>query len=139
GADLATPFPRLTYGESMRRYGSDKPDTRYGMELVDVTEAFRASGFRAFASAVAAGGIVKGFAAPAAASWSRKDLDALVQEATSRGAAGLVWIVFDGPEARSPVIAHLSPGGLRAVADATGAGHGDVVVRVADRAARAHG
>jgi len=133
GVEVPIPFPRLTYQESVRRYGSDKPDTRYGMELAHLTETFRGSGFRAFAGAVASGGVVKGFAAPGAASWSRKELDGLVNEAKSRGAAGLVWLAVFGSEIKSPVIAHLSPDELGAVASATGAGDGDLVLLVADR------
>ena len=133
GVEIAVPFPRLTYHESLRRYGSDKPDTRYGMELAELTAAFRGSGFRAFAGAVEGGGVVKGFAAPGAASWPRKELDALVNEAKSRGAAGLVWLAVVGSEIRSPVVAHLSPDEIGAVASATGAADGDLVLLVADR------
>jgi len=132
GVDLPAPFPRLSYEEALRRYGSDKPDTRYGMELADLTETFRDSGFRAFAAAVAGGGRVRGFAAPRAASWTRKELDSLVPEATSRGAAGLVWIAFAGDGAKSPVLSHLSKDELDAVRAATGAGDGDLVLLVAD-------
>src|SRR5437763_9809142 len=88
---LAAPFPRLTHEEAMRRYGSDKPDTRYGMELADLTEAFRGSGFRASAQVGESRGVVKAFAAPGAAARGRKDLAGLVQEAQAPGAAGLVW------------------------------------------------
>jgi aspartyl-tRNA synthetase len=133
GVEIELPFARITYDESLRRYGSDKPDTRYGMELAELTEDFASSGFRAFASAVAAGGVVKGFAAPGAASWSRKDLDALVTEAKSRGAAGLVWIAWVGGEPKSPVISHLSAEELEAIASKTGAGEGDLVLLVADK------
>ncbi len=133
GVEIAVPFPRLTYHESLRRYGSDKPDTRYGMELAELTAAFRGSGFRAFAGAVEGGGVVKGFAAPGAASWPRKELDALVNEAKSRGAAGLVWLAVSGSESKSPVVAHLSPDEIGAVASATGAADGDLVLLVADR------
>jgi aspartyl-tRNA synthetase len=134
--DVRTPFPRLTHEESMARYGSDKPDTRYGLELADLTKTFAASGFRAFAQVVADGGEVKGFAAPGAASWSRKDLDGLVQEAKARGAAGLVWIAVEGGRFRSPVEKHLSPDELGAVQEATGAGDGDLVLLVADQSSR---
>jgi aspartyl-tRNA synthetase len=134
--EVPIPFPRLTFEDALRRYGSDKPDLRYGMELVDLTEAFRASRFRAFANVVEGGGIVKGFAAPGAAGWPRKDLDDLVQEARARGAAGLVWIAYQRPDVRSPVIAHLSPDQLGAVAAATQAGDGDLVLIVADKADR---
>ena len=136
GAEIQVPFARLTYDEAMRRFGSDKPDTRYGMELADLTEDFASSGFRAFASAVASGGVVKGLAAPRAAAWSRKDLDGLVNEAKSRGAAGLVWVAWVGGEPRSPVISHLSPGELAAIAAKTGAGEGDLALLVADKADR---
>jgi aspartyl-tRNA synthetase len=136
GVDVPTPFPRLTHEESMRRYGSDKPDTRYGLELADLTEAFRESGFRAFAGVVADGGVVRGFAAPGAAGWTRSDLDGLVQEAKARGAAGLVWVAFTGSEVRSPVEKHLSTAEIDAIRSATGAGDGDVALLVADRPTR---
>jgi aspartyl-tRNA synthetase len=136
GTDIPTPFPRLTEEEAMRRYGSDKPDTRYAMELADLTEAFRGSGFRAFAGVVADGGVVKGFAAPGAGAWSRADLDGLVQEAKARGAAGLVWIVFAGSEVRSPVDKHLSTEEIEEIRTATGVGDGDVALLVADRVTR---
>lgn len=137
GVELPRPFPRLTYDESLRLYGSDKPDTRYGMELADLTETFRGSGFRAFASAVDGGGVVKGFAAPGAAGWSRKDLDGLIGEATSRGAAGLVWIGFAGTEVHSPVAKFLSEAEVSTIRVATGAGEGDLALLVADRPDRA--
>ena len=133
GVEIPRPWPRLTYEESMRRFGTDKPDTRYGMELADLTDAFRGSGFRAFAAAVEGGAVVKGIAAPAAASWPRRELDGLVVEATSRGAKGLVWIGFAGDETRSPVLSHLSEDELASVRSATGAGDGDLVLLVADR------
>jgi aspartyl-tRNA synthetase len=133
GVRLPTPFPRLTFEESMRRYGTDKPDVRYGMELADLTGTFRQSGFRAFERVVRDGGVVRGLAAPGAASWSRRDLDALVNEAKSRGAAGLVWVAYQGSEVRSPVAQHVSPEEFAAVAAATGAGDGDLALLVADR------
>lgn len=137
GVGIETPFPRLPYDEAMARYGSDKPDTRYGMELGDLTDAFSGSGFRAFASVVAGGGVVKGFAAPGAAAWGRRDLDGLVDEAKSRGAAGLVWVAFTDSEVRSPVERHLSPDEIEAIRKATSAGDGDLALLVADQPARA--
>jgi aspartyl-tRNA synthetase len=135
-AEVETPFPRLRYDESMDRYGSDKPDTRYAMELSDLTETFRGSGFQAFARVVADGGVVKGFAAPGAGGWSRKELDGLIQEAKSRGAAGLVWLAVQSDGVHSPVAKFLSPDELAAIRDATGAGEGDLVLLVADAAKR---
>ncbi|HEX2089267.1 MAG TPA: aspartate--tRNA ligase [Actinomycetota bacterium] len=136
GVDIETPFPRLPYDEAMARYGSDKPDTRYGMELGDLTDTFAGSGFRAFASVVDTGGVVKGFAAPGAASWSRRDLDGLVDEAKSRGAAGLVWVAFTDSEARSPVERHLSTDEIEAIRKATSADEGDLALVVADQPSR---
>jgi aspartyl-tRNA synthetase len=136
GAEIATPFPRLTYHDCIRRYGSDKPDTRYGMELADLTDAFQGSGFRAFASAVEAGGVVKGFAAPGAATWPRRELDGLVHEATSRGAAGLVWMGFAGSDVHSPVAKFLSSDEVSAIRARTGAADGDLALLVADAPGR---
>jgi aspartyl-tRNA synthetase len=136
--EVKTPFPRLPYAEAMRRYGSDKPDLRYGMELADVSEAFRGTAFRAFSGTLEGGGVVKGFAAPGAASWPRKDLDGLVVEAQGRGAAGLVWIAWSGGRARSPVEKHLSPDEVSAVIEATGAADGDLVLLVAEAETKAN-
>ena len=130
--EVTTPFPRLSFDESMGRYGSDKPDTRYGMELADLTDAFRGSGFQAFARAIEAGGIVKGLAAPGAADWSRKQLDELVQETKSRGAAGLVWIAVRADGLQSPVAKFLSESETAAITERTGAQVGDLVLLVAD-------
>jgi aspartyl-tRNA synthetase len=138
GVDVPTPFPRMTFDEMLTRYGSDKPDLRYGLELADLGEVFAGTGFRAFASALEAGGLVKALAAPGGAELSRKELDELVQVARSRGAAGLVWIVVEGDGVRSPVEKHLTPDEIDGVRKATGAGPGDLVVIVADRADRAN-
>jgi aspartyl-tRNA synthetase len=138
GVEVETPFPRYPYADLMAAYGSDNPDLRYGMELADVSEAFRDTGFRAFAGALADGGVVKGFAAPGAASWSRKDLDGLVVEAQGRGASGLVWMAWSAGQARSPVEKHVSADEVSAVVEATGAGDGDLVLLVADRETRAN-
>jgi aspartyl-tRNA synthetase len=136
--ELKTPFPRLPYMQAMGRYGSDKPDTRYGMELSDLTPAFRATRFRSFSAVVEGGGVIKGLAAPGAASWSRQELDRLVVEAQSRGASGLVWIAVTGNEPRSPVQKHLSPDEVAAALEGTGAGDGDLVLLVADKEPRAN-
>jgi aspartyl-tRNA synthetase len=138
GTEVPMPFPRLTYRDAMDRFGSDKPDLRYGMELVDVTERFRGSGFRVFAQAVASGGVVKGFSVPGGASLSRRELDGLVQEAKSRGASGLVWLAFLGSDVKSPVSSYLSPEELASIAAGFQASDGDLVLMVADRPSRAN-
>jgi aspartyl-tRNA synthetase len=137
GLEVDVPFPRIPYAEAIDRYGTDKPDLRYGLELADLSEVFSGTGLRAFATVLADQGVIKGFAAPRAASLSRKELDDLVQYAKGRGAAGLVWIAYQGDEVRSPVERHLSPDELEGVRKATGAEAGDLALLVADKADRA--
>ena len=139
GGEVATPFPRLTYGEMMERYGSDKPDLRYGMELVDLAPVFASTGFNAFAKVLGEGGVIKALAAPGAGSSSRKELDRLIEDAKGRGAAGLVWMgVGSDGSVRSPVEKFLTPEELAGVVERTGAADGDLVCIVADREDRAN-
>jgi aspartyl-tRNA synthetase len=133
GVDVPTPFPRLTYQELIDRYGSDKPDLRYGMELVDLNETFAGTGFNAFASVVTSGGRIQGIAVPGGGQLSRKELDDLVTATKGRGAVGLVWLVVEEGGVRSPVEKHLSPEEIAGVLEATGASPGDLVLIVADR------
>ncbi len=138
GVAAPTPFPRMTYGEMFDRYGSDKPDLRYGMELATLTDLFDGSGFNAFAKVVADGGAIKGLAAPGGGSLSRKVLDALVDETKGRGAAGLVWLVVEeGGTIRSPVEKFLTSNEIEGLMARTGAGRGDLICVVADRRDRA--
>lgn len=138
GADVSAPFPRKTYDEMLERFGSDKPDLRYGMELVDLADIFRATGFKAFASVLASGGRIKALAAPGGGSLSRKELDDLVTDTKGRGAAGLVWMIVDPGEIRSPVTKFLSQEELAGLVTATGAAEGDLILIVADREDRVH-
>ena len=94
--EFTEPFPRLTYAESMRRYGTDKPDLRFGLELKELTDVVKDSGFKVFQSVVASGGTIKGFRAPGCSGYSRRQLDALVEFAKERGAKGLVTIALEG-------------------------------------------
>jgi aspartyl-tRNA synthetase len=136
GVEVPTPFPRMTHAEMVLRFGTDKADLRYGMELSDLEEIFSRTGFRVFASVLSDGGLVKGFAAPGGVELSRKELDELEQVAKSRGAAGLVWIAVETDGVRSPVEKHLSAEEVEGARAATGAGPGDLVLIVADRADR---
>jgi aspartyl-tRNA synthetase len=133
GVEVSMPFPRMTYDEMMDRFGTDKPDLRYSMELSDLGEVFGGTGFRAFASVLDAGGQIKGLSAPGGGELSRKDLDNLEQVAKSRGAAGLVWIVIEDGGIRSPVERHLSTEELDEVRKQTSAGPGDLIVIVGDK------
>jgi aspartyl-tRNA synthetase len=134
GVDVATPFRRMPFDEMVDRYGSDKPDLRYGMELVNLVDLFEGSGFQAFAKVAADGGAIKGLTAPGGGALSRKELDKLVEEAKGRGAAGLVWIVVEEVGSlRSPVEKFLSEAEKDGVLARTGAGPGDLICVVADR------
>ena len=138
GAEVPTPFRRMTYDEMVARFGSDKADLRYGMELVNLTDLFAGSGFNAFASVAADDGLIKALAAPGGGALSRKELDKLVDDAKGRGAAGLVWIVVEQDGLRSPVEKFLSDEEKTALVSATGAAPGDLICIVADRPDRVH-
>ncbi len=131
GVELPRPFPRLTYHEAMERFGSDKPDLRFGMELVDLTHLFRGGEFQAFAQVVAANGVVKALRVPGAGGLSRKEADDLVATARGWGAKGLVWARVGDPGLQSPVARFLEP--IRpALLAALQAAPGDLVLLVGD-------
>jgi aspartyl-tRNA synthetase len=138
GVDVPTPFRRMSFDEMVDRYGSDKADLRYGMELVNLVDVFQGSGFNAFAKVAAEGGSIKALCAPGAGSFSRKELDKLVEDAKGRGAAGLVWMVVEADGIRSPVEKFLSQDEVRQVVARTGAEPGDLICIVADRLDRVH-
>ena len=125
------PWPRMTYEDAMRRYGSDRPDTRFAMELVDLTEVFRDTGFAVFKDAIAQGGAVRALVVPGRADASRKDIDGWASIAKTRGAKGLVSFAFTGSEVKSPVAKFLSPDELARVRSTSGAKDGDLVLAVA--------
>ncbi|MCI0821642.1 MAG: aspartate--tRNA ligase, partial [Chloroflexi bacterium] len=144
GRRILRPFPRLAYDDVMARYGTDKPDLRFGLELADLSEIAAASDVRILRGAVEAGGIVKGFAAPGCAAYSRKEIDGLIAFAKSRGAQGLVTIGIDGDapsldaladeHVRSGIASALKLDEVRALAQRTGAGPGDLMLIVAGAA-----
>jgi aspartyl-tRNA synthetase len=139
GVEVQTPFRRMAFDEMVDRFGSDKADLRYGMELVDLTDLFVGSGFNAFASVAAGDGAIKALAAPGGGALSRKELDALVEDAKGRGAAGLVWIVVEESGAvRTPVEKFLSDEEKAGVLTRTEASPGDLVCIVADARDRVH-
>jgi aspartyl-tRNA synthetase len=127
--ERAPEFRRMTWHESMERFGVDKPDTRFGLELVDVSEVFAATEFRTFQ----AGGVIKGIRVPEEGDMGRGRLDALTDRAKQLGAAGLVWIrVQDHGALDSPVAKFLSEAEQLGVVDALGATAGDLLLLVAD-------
>jgi aspartyl-tRNA synthetase len=123
------PIPRITWTDAMNRYGSDKPDLRYGVELVELTEYLRGTAFRVFAGAIDAGGYVGAVVMPGGASQTRKELDGWQDWAKARGARGLAYVVLDAEtgEARGPVAKNLSAEHLGGLADVVGAKPGDAI------------
>ena len=131
--DITTPLPRLTFAEAMDRYGSDKPDTRFGMELYDLSETVKNSGFGVFDGALAAGGTVRGFTAKnAVTALSRKEIDKLTEHAKGIGAKGLAWIRLTPDGIASSFGKFVSEETMDAILKAANAETGDVVLIVAD-------
>jgi len=125
------PWPRITFDDAVRRYGSDRPDTRFAMELVDLTDAFRGTAFAVFRDAIADGGAVRAIVVPGKADATRKDIDGWTAVAKTRGAKGLVSFAFAESEVRSPVAKFLSTDELAKLRRASGAKNGDLVLAVA--------
>jgi aspartyl-tRNA synthetase len=126
------PFPVLTYQEAMERYGIDRPDLRFGMELIDLTDAVRNSKFGVFANTAAAGGQIKALCVPGAASFSRKKIDTLTDVVKARGAKGLVWMKAERDGLRSSISKFLTEDEKDAIIELTGAAEGDLILAVAD-------
>ena len=125
------PWPRLTFDEAMRRFGSDRPDLRFGMELIDVTDVFRSTGFNAFREAIEGGGTVRGMVVAGKADATRKEIDAWTAIAKRKGAKGLGQFQLKGGEVISQIAKFLAPAELDALRKATGAKEGDLVLVVA--------
>jgi aspartyl-tRNA synthetase len=129
---LPTPFPRMTWLEAMTRYGSDKPDLRFDLPIVDVSELAGATEFEVFRGAVSRGGRVRGLRAPGAGSFSRRQIDELTEVAKSKGAKGLAWAALESETVRSPFARFLSPEQMQGLAAALDAVPGDLLLFVAD-------
>jgi len=132
GKQLSLPLPRLSYAEAMERYGTDKPDTRFGLELKDIADIAGASDFKVFLQAIESGGRVKGFSAPGLAVLSRKELDDLTNEAKVFGAKGLAWIKVTDAGFESPIAKFFKDGQIKTIAERLGAKPGDLMLFVAD-------
>lgn len=134
GIDIDTPFQRLTYKEAMERYGSDKPDTRFGFELVKLNDLFTDCSFEVFTKALAAGGDIRGICIDGGAKeFARKKIDKLVDEAKHYGAKGLVWIKYEEDEIKSSVSKFFGQDELKAVLDRFNAKVGDIVFICSDK------
>jgi len=131
---LRQPFPRLSYQEALERYGSDKPDLRFGLPLIALSDVVAESEFRVFRQAVADGGQVKAICVSGCSDYSRRQLDELGEFVKKRGAKGLVWMIVEAVSSvRSPVAKFLSQAEIEGILARTEAGAGDLILIVADK------
>ena len=130
--DVPTPFPRIPYREVMNRYGSDKPDTRYAMEIADFTEDFAASGFKVFSGAVERGGVVKAINAKGFACVTQGQMEAMSEIAKGLGAKGLAFIKVENGEWKSPIVKFFSDAEKAALTEKLDVEEGDLILFAAD-------
>jgi len=135
---VSRPFPRIEYERAMDLYGSDKPDIRFGMELVEVSNLLRSSDFQLFTNVIAEGGVVKAMNIEGGASFSRKELDGLNAMITESAAKGLVWAKLRSDGWQSPLSKFLTPDSRGRLEERLGAKAGDLIIFVADRAQKAN-
>jgi aspartyl-tRNA synthetase len=133
GMEIPAPFKRLTYAEALNRFGIDKPDTRFAMELVDFTEDFKASSFKVFSVAVAAGGVVKAINAKGLACATQGQIETMTEYAKSFGAKGLAFIKVEGGEWRSPIVKFFSDAEKAALKTKLAIEEGDLILFAADQ------
>ncbi len=132
GKDIPVPIPRITYDEAMKSYGSDAPDLRFGLEIVDLTDIMAGVDFKVFSSVIKAGGVVRAINAKGCASFKRRDIDRLGEMAVEFGAKGMAWIVVTEDELKSPITKFFSPEQMQQVLNAVGAEPGDLILFGAD-------
>ncbi|MDD2282065.1 MAG: aspartate--tRNA ligase [Eubacteriales bacterium] len=131
GVELPRSFPRIPWHTAMEKYGSDKPDLRFAMEIVDISGIAAASEFKVFTGAIAAGGSVRGIKVPA--TFSRKELDQLTEQVKAFGAQGLAWMAVENEGVRSPIAKFFGPGQIEQLTGEFAAKPGDMLLFVADR------
>ncbi|MGD0411624.1 MAG: aspartate--tRNA ligase [Verrucomicrobiota bacterium] len=131
--DLPTPFPRIPFADALNRWGSDKPDTRFGMELADFTEEFRAGKFKVFSGAIAAGGVVKALNAKGMAAATQGQIETMTDYAKSFGARGLAYIKVENGEWKSPIVKFFNPAEKDALAQKLKIEEGDLILFAADQ------
>jgi aspartyl-tRNA synthetase len=136
--ELQPPFQQITYAEAMRRFGTDRPDSRFGLELVDLTEPLRSCGFKVFNTVIEKGGVIKAINAKGCGGFSRKDLDDLTEFASRFGARGMAWIKIKEDEWQSPITKFFSEEEIKAMAVALDAQPGDLILFGADKAKTVH-
>ncbi|MDX9992571.1 MAG: aspartate--tRNA ligase [Anaerolineales bacterium] len=129
---LACPWPRLTHAQALERYGTDKPDLRFGMEIYNLGDIFAASEFRVFQMALESGGVIKCIVAPGCAEYTRKEVDALTEFAKTQGAKGLATLAISAEGLRGTAQKFIKPEEAAALQARTGAQTGDLILFVAD-------
>ena len=132
---IITPFPKLAYQDALERYGSDKPDLRFGMEIADLTETVQGSEFKVFTEALATGGAVKAICAPGCAAYSRKQIDEITEFVKGQGLKGLVTLAYTSEGVKGSAAKFLTEAEFAAIAERVGATSGDLVCIVADQRA----
>lgn len=135
---IITPFPKLSHAEAMNRFGIDKPDLRFGVELIDLTEVVKGSEFKVFADTIAAGGVIKAICAPGCAGYSRKEVDALTEIVKTQGAKGLATIVWTSEGVKGTAAKFLKATEIAEITDRLGAKTGDLACIVADKLSTAN-
>ncbi len=133
GVDVQLPVERITYQEAIRRFGVDNPDMRFGMELVELTDIVKGSGFKVFADVASKGGIIKGLNATGCAKLSRKEIDDLTSFVAIYGAKGLAYVKVENGEWHSPIAKFFTPEEIASMNSAFGAQEGDLLLFVADK------
>lgn len=133
GLEIPRPFPRMEYSEAMSRFGSDKPDTRFGLELVELSDLMADCGFKVFASTVASGGMVVGITVPGCAGYTRSQLDELSPLAATYGAKGMAYLVVGEDGIKSPIAKFFSADELNRIVARMNAKSGDLVLLIADK------
>lgn len=138
GMEVQTPFKRMSYFEAMSKYGSDKPDLRFGMELNSIKEIVKDSEFKVFADVIALGGEIAALNAEGCARFSRKQIDDLTEFAKRYGAKGLAWIKIENNEVKSPIAKFLSENEMKAIIEKTNAKDGDLILISSDKWTRCY-
>ncbi len=133
GVEVTLPVERMTYAEAIRRFGVDNPDLRFGLELVELTDLVKGSGFKVFADVAANGGVIRGLNVKGCARFSRKELDELTQFVAIYGAKGLAYVKMTAEGWQSPITKFFTEAEVAAMNDAFGAQEGDLLLFVADK------
>lgn len=136
GHEIELPIGRLTHAEALERYGSDKPDLRFGLEISDVSGCLVGTRFQVFSATLEGGGTVRAMAAPGGGGWPRSRIDELTDHVKDLGGKGLAWLILTDTEVKSPIAKFLSEGEIEGIRKATDAKAGDIVLLVADSVKR---